>query len=118
MKRRTRIDYMQSRTRSSGADISKVIPCVISPECSPDIILLSCPLSTRLVDIVPCPKALARISASFGKFDRRVLTLCKYAGFIVELKPIAFFFRPGSTTLRIGEHDGALFIYYTVSVLT
>jgi len=78
--------------------------------------------------------------ASFGKFDRRVLTQRKHAGFTIKFKPIApclfaigfhfevetneiiepieFFFRLGSAALRISEHNGALFIYYTVVVLT
>jgi hypothetical protein len=34
------------------------------------------------------------------------------------IEPIEFFFRLGSTALRIGEHNGALFVYYTVIVLT
>ncbi|GKW31211.1 hypothetical protein PEC331060_43890 [Pectobacterium carotovorum subsp. carotovorum] len=51
MKRRTRI-YYTSKRRLSGIDISKVIPWMISPECSTDFILLSYLLSTRLVGIV------------------------------------------------------------------
>lgn len=83
---------------------------------------------------------LLEFLAGFGKFDCRVLTQRKHAGFTVEFKPIApclfaigfhfevetveiiesieFFFRLGSVALRIGEHNGALFIYYTVIALT
>lgn len=34
------------------------------------------------------------------------------------IKSIEFFFPLGSAALCIGEHNGALFIYYTVIVLT
>ena len=37
---------------------------------------------------------------------------------IEVIESIEFFFRLGSAALRIGEHNGALFIYYTVIVLT
>lgn len=85
-------------------------------------------------------KCLLEFLAGLSKFDRRVFTQRKHAGFTVEFKPIApclfaigfhfevetveiiesieFLFRPGSAALRISEHSGALFIYYTVNVLT
>lgn len=40
-----------------GTDIIKMIPCMISPECSTVIILLLCPIFTRLVGIAPSEKA-------------------------------------------------------------
>lgn len=79
-------------------------------------------------------------TTGFSKFDCRVFTQREHAGFAVEFKPIApglfaigfhfevetveiinsieFFFRLSSAAVRIGEYNGALFIYYTVIVLT
>lgn len=37
---------------------------------------------------------------------------------IEVIESIEFFFRLSSAALRIGEHNGALFIYYAVIVLT
>ncbi|MCW1974635.1 UNVERIFIED_ORG: hypothetical protein FHW05_003527 [Pantoea agglomerans] len=55
MKRRTRIYYTPKQKAIIWADISKVIPFMISPECSTYFTLLLCLQSTRQVATVLSP---------------------------------------------------------------
>lgn len=76
-----------------------------SPECSTDIILLSCPLSTRLVDIVPPVRKRHRLALSLDEreeISRGLVAKRSIRGIADKLSRA-----PSTISREIKRHGGA-----------